>query len=446
LFITSLIIIVVNEDDEEIKFYHEEIETSLKNDENMNNNKQKIKESFIENNNNNICINNDNNNNNTNNNNSKVIFDKEEEYIENKIEINLSKKNILTSLPLYVSRFFLNNWIEIKNICVLDSAFCNKQLRIYFLNILNGFVIGRDFDSENNTYQNLNYDTELYMKWISKRNILVKNLYICKWNESIIHYFQTMENNKNLFLKSLIFDFKNLENFEIIDQNLFFALLNSKSLKNVTEFYLINDPVTIISELVLIAIANNFNNLKVLDVSFSHRSLYTSIFLIAQYCNQLENINLMGNPDITDLSLIEIANSCKNLKIIKLDYCYQLTDDGIIATAINCLKLEFISLYQNENVTDFSLFEISKNCSNLKVLILSECFQISDNGIIAIANNALNLKKLILNGCSKITKNSLIYVAKKSLALKELDCYNDNESSSFCNLNVIMKSINTMAY
>jgi hypothetical protein len=74
---------------------------------------------------------------NINNNNSNInIHNKKQKVIEKNIEKILNKKNILISLPLDVSRFFLNDWIKIKNIGFLDNAFCNKQQIKDFLKIL----------------------------------------------------------------------------------------------------------------------------------------------------------------------------------------------------------------------------------------------------------------------------------------------------------------------
>jgi hypothetical protein len=70
---------------------------------------------------------------NINNNNSNInIHNKIQTNIEKNIEKILNKENILISLPLDVSRFFLNNWLEIKEICFLDNAFCNKPKEYFF--------------------------------------------------------------------------------------------------------------------------------------------------------------------------------------------------------------------------------------------------------------------------------------------------------------------------
>jgi hypothetical protein len=48
-------------------------------------------------------------------------------------------------------------WLDVKNVCFLDSAFCNKKQRTMFLNILNGSKIGNEKFSD---------ATDLFLKWI----------------------------------------------------------------------------------------------------------------------------------------------------------------------------------------------------------------------------------------------------------------------------------------
>jgi hypothetical protein len=88
--------------------------------------------------------------------------------------------------------FFLNTWIELKNICNLDNAFCNEKQRTVFLNVLNNFVIAGSFWVKNCKYFDLN--TELYLKWIIKRNIFINHLCINQWNNEIVNYLQIKTN------------------------------------------------------------------------------------------------------------------------------------------------------------------------------------------------------------------------------------------------------------
>jgi hypothetical protein len=207
--------------------------------------------------------------------------------IENNLETEVDR-NILISLPVEVLRFFLNTWIEVievKNICDLDNAFCNKKQRVVFLNILNDFVIVGNFCDKYGEYVNIN--TELYLKWIIKRNIFLNNLYINQWNNEIANYFQSNTNNRNLyfFIKSLTFNFE-LPRFQNFEEKIIIDILNTKKWSNLIEF-----------------------------------------------------ICLLPRRDyISDWILDSISNNCKNLKILDLFQCYKITDNGIISISKKILK------------------------------------------------------------------------------------------------------------
>jgi hypothetical protein len=83
-------------------------------------------------------------------------------------------------------------------------------------------------------------------------------------------------------------------------------------------------------------------------------------------CLKLEELDLYGNKKITDLSLIAIANNCKNLKKLCVDKCTKITDNGLIEIALNCLKLKDLNCeygdgIQNINLTFKNLNEITKS-------------------------------------------------------------------------------------
>jgi hypothetical protein len=226
-------------------------------------------------------------------------------------------------LPVDVSRYFLNTWLEVKNIGFLDQAFCNKNLGNFFLDILNNCIIGREFFDE----KDVNFKTDLYLDWISKRKVFVKNLCINEWNESVLYYFQNNENNRNSFLKSLTLNFNNIYDFRCVEEKILIELINSKNFKNLNELCFVN---------------NNFTDRT-------------------------------AAVHITDLTLIAVSYNCKFLKVLKIDKREEITDKGLISIVKNCSKLENISIKHNKNITDLSLIEIAENCVNLKILNLSRC-------------------------------------------------------------------------
>jgi hypothetical protein len=59
------------------------------------------------------------------------------------------------------------------------------------------------------------------MKWISNRNITIKQLYINNWSEYILNYLNIIHvNNKHLKLESLKFNFKSERFVNFNEENL----------------------------------------------------------------------------------------------------------------------------------------------------------------------------------------------------------------------------------
>jgi hypothetical protein len=334
-----------------------------------------------------------------------------------------------------------------------------------FLDILNGSEIGHEKFSD---------ATDLFLKWISKKNVFTEKLSINEWNHSVWHYFQNNDNNnRNSFLKSLSFNFFNSRNIKNFNEKTFLEFFNSKNFKNLNELFFRGlYCLSITTDDILILISNNFCNLKRLYISSCSEVTDLGIIAIAENCLKLEKISLFRSDYVTDLSLIVLAKKSLNLKAIDFQRCEQITCEGIVAISVNCLKLVNITFSKIKNVTDQHLIQISKNCSNLKILKLWRCSKISNNGLNAvaknclklekfclsgnehiitdlclfeIANNCLNLKILILLNCTKITNNGLIAIVKKCLQLEELCCYYDNGFSNkkitFRNLDQIIENI-----
>jgi F-box/leucine-rich repeat protein 2/20 len=333
------------------------------------------------------------------------------------------KENILISLPFDVLRYFLNTWLfDFRNVCYLDSAFCNKKQRKVFINVLNEFItFGKLKCWDEKTFRALDVDTDLYLKWIFKRNIFLTNLRIDQWNNKILNHFNMNISNKNLFLKNLtcyLYDEDSVDfNEEIVIQ-----ILNSKIFKYLTELRFVSSFWNSISDLTLIAISDNCRNLKIFDPD-SRNITDIGLISIAKNCLHLENIEIYNNKNITDLSLIAISNNCFNLQILNLDSCDQITDEGIIAISNNCINLKILILNYCDQITDNGIVSISNKCVNLEELSLNWCDQITDEVLIAISNNCIKLKILILNYCDQITDNGLISIAKRCLKIENISIF-----------------------
>jgi hypothetical protein len=322
-------------------------------------------------------------------------------------------ENILISLPDYVSRCFLDTWLEVRDICILDNAFCSRTQRTIFLRILGKCITPFEKSCYKSYCKQINMHTELYLKWIARRNLPIRNLSIYNWNELVLARFL----NSNLFVESLVFYF-NERRFSVFNEEILLELFNSKIFKNLTELGL--GLMNIITDATLVSIADNCNDLKIIDLSHCERITENGLIKIAKKCLKLEVMNISFNY-MSDFCFREISINCKNLKSINLDFCNLRKDSSVIEIFKNCLKLENVSLSHNIEINDKHLIAISINCSSLKKLDVSFCSgNITDNGVIAISEHCVQLQTLIFTHNKNISDASLNAISKTLLSLETL--------------------------
>jgi hypothetical protein len=129
---------------------------------------------------------------------------------------------------------------------------------------LKNFIIGLEFFDE----KNLKTRTDLYLDWISKRKIFVKNLCINEWNIPVsdnLYSNNVYVNNRNSFLKSLTFKF-NYYNYIRFNEIQLLELFDSKNFKNLIESCFLKFNFNTISDLTLICVSKNCKFLKVLNL------------------------------------------------------------------------------------------------------------------------------------------------------------------------------------
>lgn len=86
----------------------------------------------------------------------------------------------------------------------------------------------------------------------------------------------------------------------------------------------------------------------------------------------MERLNLQGAV-ITDAGVCFIAENFPNLKALNLGSCYRITDEGVGNIVRNTENLTHLSLFQCFNLTDVSIHNISRNLASLKHLDLHSC-------------------------------------------------------------------------
>ena len=82
----------------------------------------------------------------------------------------------------------------------------------------------------------------------------------------------------------------------------------------------------------------------------------------------LKNLNLSGNDNLTDESFINIIKGCYNLKTIRIHYRHKLTDASLMSIAANCPNLEALYFHKAGNkFRDIGINELKTKCLQLKI-------------------------------------------------------------------------------
>jgi len=144
----------------------------------------------------------------------------------------------------------------------------------------------------------------------------------------------------------------------------------------------------------LIYIFNSCNKLKKLEITGNYID-DSSIYVLSEYCKELEYLNLNGCINITDNSICPIIRNCK-IKSLHLAYCKLITNETIDYLSKFCKNLTELNLSYC-NINSIYINNLVINCNYLEKLNLNNT-NINNSIIYAIAYNLKYLKNLDING------------------------------------------------
>lgn len=106
---------------------------------------------------------------------------------------------------------------------------------------------------------------------------------------------------------------------------------------------------------------------------------------------------------MTDVSLCEIVNSCSHLQSINLVGCPNITDLSLTHMSKQlAMELQSLKLNGMNNITNTSIYSIIEQCKYLTELDMSWCRIMNDEVIEKILSCCAKLKKITLWGCSQV--------------------------------------------
>lgn len=160
------------------------------------------------------------------------------------------------------------------------------------------------------------------------------------------------------------------------------------------------------------SIANFCHDLQDLDLSKSFKLGDRSLYALAHGCPNLTKLNISGCTSFSDEALEYLTNFCRKFKILNLCGCVKAaTDRALQAIGRNCNMLQSLNLGWCENVGDRGVMSLAYGCPDLRCLDLCGCVGITDDSVIALANECVHLRALGLYYCRNITDRAMYSLA-----------------------------------
>lgn len=185
-------------------------------------------------------------------------------------------------------------------------------------------------------------------------------------------------------------------------------------------------------------IANFCHDLQVLDLSKSFKLTDASLYAIAHGCRDLTKLNISGCSAFSDNALAYLAGFCRKLKVLNLCGCVRAASDTALqAIGHYCSQLQSLNLGWCDEVSDVGVMSLAYGCPDLRTVDLCGCLKITDDSVIALANRCPHLRSLGLYFCKNITDNAMYSLAQSKVRNRMWGAVKGgNEEDGLRNLNI----------
>ncbi|KAK8552319.1 hypothetical protein V6N13_120729 [Hibiscus sabdariffa] len=175
----------------------------------------------------------------------------------------------------------------------------------------------------------------------------------------------------------------------------------------------------------VLSLAPKFTKLQTLILRQENPQLEdNAVETIADFCHDLQELDLSKSFKLSDRSLYALAHGCPNLKKLNISGCTSFSDEALEYLTKFCRELKILNLCGCvKAATDRALQAIGRNCNMLQSLNLGWCDNVGDVGVMSLAYGCPDLRCVDLCGCVRITDDSVIALANKCIHLRSLDLY-----------------------
>jgi hypothetical protein len=204
-------------------------------------------------------------------------------------------KLLLKSENLFL--FLVKEWFELDSMCLLDSSFCNGELRTEYSKLISTIVV--DWPSKK-------FLVSQSFRWLQFRSISMTKFVL---------------NNKVLVDRSLS---SYLSCFRVTH-----VKLNHLNERNIPFLQLVLRECIVMEDL---------------DLSQSKFINDGIIYTVANFCPNLSLCNLSGLLFISDYTILSLSRGCTRMIEVNLSHCSLLTEKAVLQLLINCASLTSLNL------------------------------------------------------------------------------------------------------
>lgn len=344
----------------------------------------------------------------------------------------------LLTFSQYISIPILSEWLNGKELILLDTSLCNTRYRPTFIEL---------FRSHHTKFQSLVFSANIpcplmlsIANWAEVRQISNFGLNIQVCNDMLMDWM-TPEASKRLktYLNGCIaMHLKRVANetVSILESN--FSCLNNL----VSAVYSDADgPMNIR--------AMNFalcSKLTSCNFSLSHTLTSESIIAICRNCVYLSELNLFRCNRVDDRVISAVLVHSRSLRLLDIFGCYSVTERAISMLsamhrggqfefrAVHTLNTLRNYLWKNSGLTRLDVSElmfvnsiitnlIAQSCKGLQVLILNRCSRITDDEICVLVTSLPCLRVLDIQSLKVITDTALECINTYCAGIEELRLY-----------------------
>lgn len=337
----------------------------------------------------------------------------------------------------------LVEWLRLRDLCKLDTAYSNRSLRDLFLQILaSDLFVYEDMP--------IHYMSKVpgFITWSSHRSVHVNTADLSSIiSHAVLQRFLQNCTTRNLRCialhdfgadskvfstlarvrpqlkdlichtcqlgKSLFYMLKGLTELRTLSIERCRSIKNTQ-FKSVTcttlrTLSIVHSELNNAALAAAVAMAPNLTKIVLTEsYGFSSDGLFTAL------TPMLANMRVLGLQGVTngvdDATIMTLSQSCPLLEVIDFSNCEQLTNDSILALCTHCRQLQRLYLHHNNNYTDAMLSAIASHCDRLIALHVSHCSNLSPQGIARVLEHCHRLDTLYLGGRRPLSQEELMWL------------------------------------